>query len=213
MATRRGPDNTVRVAIAGTRIGVAWANVFWVQLTTSSSISQSDLNTWLTAFANAYKTAFAPRTGPATQFHLATGTCFTPGLSVLQATSAMTGTGSEAGTEITDNAAAKVISWLSTVYWRGGKPRTYITGPMVGDFATSIAYTAGEVTNMTTAANSFRTAVNALTQGTITGTTLGFVSFQTGNAPRITPLFFSVTGATMHPRVGTQRRRLGRWIS
>jgi len=213
VATRRGPDNSVRVAISGTRIGVAWANVFWVQLTTSSSISQSDLNTWLTAFANAYKTNFAPRTGPATQFHLATATCFLPGLAVLQATSAMTGTGSEAGTEITDNAACKVVSWLSTVYWRGGKPRMYLTGPMVGDFASSIAFTSTEVTALTTAANAFRTAVNALTQGTITSTVLGFVSFQSGKVPRTPPLFFSVTGATVHPRVGTQRRRLGRWVS
>lgn len=213
MAARRGPDNSVRVAITGNRVGVNWANVFWVQLSTSGSISQADLDAWTVSFANQYKTSFAPRQDNAVAYVLATSTLFTPGGGVLQSTSAMTGAGTEAGTGVQDNAICKVISWLTTVYWRGGKPRTYSPGAVTTDLATSIALTTTERTNMQTAASGFRTAINALTQGTITGTVLGFVSFTTGNAPRPTPLFFAFTGVRVHPRIGTQRRRLGKWIA
>jgi hypothetical protein len=81
-----------------------------------------------------------------------------------------------------------------------------------GDTVTAKTLTAGEVTALTTAGTSFRTAINAITQGTITSTVLGFVSFFTGNAPRSPALFFAFSGAKVHPRLGSQRRRLGKWL-
>ena len=211
MASRRGPDNSVRVAIQGVRNTVPWANVFWCQLSTSGSISQADLDLWLTAFANQYKTSFAPRSDTGVTYSLAVATLFTPGGGVLQSSSAMTGAGTEAGTAITDNAYSKVISWLSTVYWRGGKPRTYIPGGTASDLTGARLLTSTEQTALVTAGNGFRTAINALTQGTITATVLGFVSFTSGSVARVPPLFFAVTGSKSHPRIGTQRRRLGKW--
>jgi len=62
-----------------------------------------------------------------------------------------------------------------------------------------------------TAATGFRTAINALTQGTITSTVLGMVSFTTGGVARTPAVFYAFTGATVHQRLGTQRRRLGKW--
>jgi len=125
MASRRGPDNSARVAISGTSNSRNWANVFHVQFTTSSSISQADLDTWLTAFCNQYKTSFAGQLSPSAGFVNGKATLYTPGGGVLQSVSAMTGAGS-GGTIVQDNSASAVISWLSTVYWRGGKPRTYL---------------------------------------------------------------------------------------
>lgn len=213
MASRRGPDNSVRVAISGTIQGNNWANVFHCQLTTSSSISQSDLDAWTTSFQAAYKTNLGARQTSAAVYSLAKTVLYTPGGGELSSSVAMTGTGTEAGGGLNDNAAAKVISWLSGVYWRGGKPRTYLTGVATTDMTSGAALTATEITALTSAAAAFRTAVNALTQGTITGTTLGFVSFRTGNTDRTPPLFFAVSGARVHPRIGTQRRRLGRWLN
>jgi hypothetical protein len=211
LASRRGPDNTARIAIQGVRGVPPWANIFWVQLATSSSISQSDLDSWLTTFANQYKTSFAPRQDSATTYQLATATLFIPGGGVLQSTKAMSGTGTGGGAGIAENACSKVISWLSTVYWRGGKPRTYLGVPQTTEISGSTSLSAAEITALTTAAQGFRTAVNAIVQGTITSTVLGFVSFQTGNAPRVPPVFFAIAGAKVHPRLGTQRRRLGAW--
>jgi len=213
MASRRGPDNSVKVAITGTQAGVNWNNIFHCQLTTSSSIAQADLDTWTTSFQAQYKTSFAPHSHSGIVYTLAKTVLYTPGGGELISSITMTGNGTEAGTQISDASAAKVVSWLSTVYWRGGKPRTYIPGPVTADTANNVSLAGAEITSLQTAAGGFRTAINALTAGTITGTQLGFVSFFTGNALRPTPLFFAITGAKVHGRIGSQRRRLGRWIN
>jgi len=212
MASRRGPDNSVRIAIQGTLNGQNWANVFYSQLTTSSSIAQADLDTWTTNFAAAFKTNFAARQNGNVNYSLAKAICYTPGNSELVSLASMTGTGSASGA-LGDNSACEVISWLSSVYWRGGKPRTYLAGVGGTVVSNGNQLTSGEITALKSAAAAFRTAVNALTAGTITGTTLGFVSFTSGNTPRPTPLFFAITGATVHPRLGSQRRRLGKWVN
>jgi len=211
MATRRGPDNSVRVAISGTIDGTNWANVFRAQLTTSSSIAQADLDTWTTAFQNAYKTRFAPLMFGVAQFALAKTVLYSPGGGILNSVVTMTGTGTAAGSVIQDDSACKVVSWSSTVYWRGGKPRTYLTAVPVADIQNNRELTSSAVTALTTAGAGFRTDVNALTSGTITGTSLGFVSFRSANADRVPAVFFPITGARVHKRLGTQRRRLGRW--
>lgn len=212
MASRRGPDNSCRVSISGTMNSQPWANVFYVQLATSSSITQADLDTWTTAFANAYKTAFQARQLAAVSYQLARAVLFTPGGGELISLSTMTGAGSNAGSAVADNACCVVGSWLSSVYWRGGKPRTYLPGVPSGDVVNATTLAAGSITNWTTACTGFRTSVNGLTAGTITGTTHGFVSFRSGNVERTPPVFFPSTGARVHARLGTQRRRLGRWL-
>jgi hypothetical protein len=203
----------VRVAIAGTYAGPSWANVFHFQLTTSSSIVQSDLDAWLVLVANQFKTSFAPRQHSSISYGTGQATLYTPGGGVLQSQTTMSGAGTSGGTLVQDAATAKIISWLTTVYWRGGKPRTYLTGLSTGDIqgGTSNRLTTTEQTNLQTAGNGFRTACNAFTSGTITGTQLGFVSFSTGNTPRSPAVFFPITGAKAHLRLGTQRRRLGKW--
>jgi hypothetical protein len=215
MASRRGPDNSVRIAITGTMTGRTWANVFFSQLATSSTITQADLDTYVTAFQAAYKARFAAVQSGSVAYSNAKGTLFAPGGGVLHSLIAMTGTGSEAGTDPESTAMAKVVSWLSTVYWRGGKPRTYLIGPRIADIdaTTESTFTGAARTAVVTAANNFRTDVNALTAGTINGSVLGFVSFRSGNVERVTPLFFPVSGSLCHPRIGTQRRRYGKWAA
>lgn len=212
MASRRGPDNSVRVSIQGNNGSVNWANVFWCQLTTSGSISQADLDTWTANFAGAYNTNFVGMMPGDSAMVSAHAVLFTPGGGVLesQVAAAHTGTG---GTAIGDDAACRVVSWLSTVYWRGGKPRTYLPGLTTNDTTDGKTLVGATITALKSGAAAFRTAVNALTNGGITGTSLGFVSFRSGNAERATPLFFAFTGSTVHPRIGTQRRRLGRWTA
>lgn len=213
MPSRRGPDNSVRVAITGTVRGQNFANILHAQLTTSSSIAQADLDAWTLSFFNAWKTAFQAQMSTDVAVSSAKTICYTPGGSELisVAGTGYAGTGVAVGAP---GAASKVVSWVTTVYWRGGKPRTYVPSISTGDLtAGTDQLAAGTVTAMKTAASGFRTAANALTSGTITSTVLGFVSFFSGNAPRVAPLFFPFTGSTVHPRVGIQRRRDGRWIT
>jgi hypothetical protein len=213
MASRRGPDNSVRLAISGTIRGQNFANIFHCQLTTSSTIAQADLDTWNLAVFNAYKTRFQALLGTDVTVSFAKAVLYAPGGGELVSTqgTAYAGTGTPA---TSPGGVSKVLSWVSSVYWRGGKPRTYLPGLITADL-TSGADTipAGQVTTIKTAATNYRTDVNALTAGTITGTSLGFVSFRSHNAERGTPLFFAFNGVTVHPRVGMQRRRDGRWIN
>jgi hypothetical protein len=213
MATSRGPDNSARIAISGTTNTQNWANVFHCQLTTSGSIAQADLDTWTAAFGAQYKTSFAGQESGAVNYVLAKTTLYTPGGGQLTSSAALTGAGTSGGTNVSDLSAALCISWLSTVYWRGGKPRTYLPGLSTAQVANNYQIAGASITSAKTAATGFRTAVNALTATSITGTTLGFVSFRSGNAPRGTPIFFAFTGATVHGRVASQRRRLGRWTN
>ena len=213
MASRRGPDNSVRIAISGSQNSQNWANVFHCQLTTSSSIAQADLDTWTSSFQAQYKTSFAPLCANTATYVLAKTVLYAPGGGELISSVAMSGNGTNAGAAVQDLSASKVISWLSTVYWRGGKPRTYLPATPSPDISNGNVISATPLAAITTAAIGFRTAINALTAGTITGTQLGFVSFFTGNTTRPTPLFFAYTGGKAHPRLGTQRRRLGKWTN
>lgn len=212
MASRRGPDNSVRVAVSGLINGTPWANIFWVQLSTSSTISQSDLDAWVASFLAAYATNFMASAPTGTSATAAKATLFLPGGSVLESTTTSTTNGS-GGAAVEYDGACRVVSWLSTVYWRGGKPRTYLPGLAGAHTDDGQTINAAGKTAVEGEATAFRTAVNALTQGTITGTVLGFVSFRTANAERIPPVFFTITGRAVHSRIGTQRRRLGPWIT
>jgi hypothetical protein len=211
VASRRGPDNSIRFALQGTTGVSVWANVFWVQTTVSGTPPQADLDAILLAFSNAYKTRFAPLMSNDAAFKQAACTFFDPGGGIVQSALALTGNGTNGSSADSDAAASKVISWRSNVYWRGGKPRTYLAGSVAGDFSDPQTVTAGVRTTMVTNAAAFRTDVNALTHGAITTVTLGFVSFRSGNADRVPPAFFPISGAVAHQRFGTQRRRLGPW--
>ena len=212
MASRRGPDNSVRVALSGLGQGNPWAVVMHAQLATSSAIIQADLDFWLDAFADAFFARFTARVGSGVTLTQAQATLYTPGGGQLSSSEARADTFT-GGTAVLDTAASEVVSWLSTVYWRGGKPRTYLPVAPSANITSGHSLSAGEITALQTAGTNFIADINALTHGTITGTVFGFISFRSLNAERIPPLFFPITGARAHSRLGTQRRRLGRWVA
>lgn len=211
MATRRGPDNSVRFSIAGLYDTVPWANVLWAQLTTSGTPAQADLDAWLTTISNAYKTRFAPIIQSGVSFTQAQAQLFLPGGLALPSIIAMTGAGTGTNTANDPTELCTVVSWTTGVYWRGGKPRSYIPGNLVASRADKHKISSANCVSYASIANSFRTDCNAATSGAITGTSLGFVSFRSHGADRSPPLFFAYTGAKVHPKLGTQRRRLGKW--
>lgn len=212
MPTLRGPDNSVRVAVSGTINGLAWAQVFHAQLTITGTVTQANLDAWTTAFAAAWTARLGSLIPIGTAQTLCKTTLYLPGGLAMLSSAPMTGTGS--GAALNDNSAAPVISWTSLAYWRGGKPRTYQPGIAASNMnSDGHTVTSGYKTALTTAATSFRTDVNALTAGAITGTVFGFVSFYTGGVLRTPAVFFPFTGASVHARLGSQRRRLGKWLA
>lgn len=212
MASRRGTDNSVRVAISGTLPSGTWANVFWAQLTTSGTPSQTDLDSWTTAFQSAYKTQLGQFSQTTVPYVQATAGLFLPASGFLASLITMTGAGTGLAGASVPNSSSLILSWLTGVYWRGGKPRTYLPLPPASMIEFSHDVPAATRTTLVTQGNAFRTAVNALTAGAITGTQLGLMSFSSGGAPRAVPVFYAFTGVKAHGRLGTQRRRLGKWI-
>ena len=213
MASRRGPDNSVRLAINGVCKGQNFANIFHAQLTTGSAIVQADLDTWTLGVFNAYKARFQARLTTECAVNFAKAVCYTPGNTELVSTQGVAYAGTAAASAM-PGGASKVISWTSNVYWRGGKPRTYIPGLSTADWlANTDQLAVAERAAMLAAGTAYRTDVNALVSGTIATTTFGFVSFFSGNVLRVPALFFPISACVIHPRAGSQRRREGRWIN
>lgn len=215
MPSRIGPAGTVRVAIKGQENGQNVVNVVWAKITPSGTVTQADLNTWLAAYALAFKTRFAPSITSSYSFQNAQCVYFVDGtaLNTMTAEVTMTGAGSRGGTN--ENALAVVVSWVTSAYWRGGKPRTYLPATYADvDGTAKNNWNGTYLGTLLTAAGNFISDVNALTAGsTITATQFGFPSFFSGNSPRTPPVWFAITAAKLHPRVGSQRRRLGRWVT
>lgn len=213
MAKRRGPDGSVRVAVSGSINGETWANVFWAVLGGGNSATQAGLDAWTTSFYNAYVTNLAPIIPTGVTIVDAASTLFQNVTQALHSVHAGTGTGGLGEAPILDNAACKVISWNSQVYWRGGKPRSYVPG--VGSAETTDGKTLinTAVLNAQNAGTAMHTAINALSAPTITQTTHGFCSFMSGGVALEPGVFYPILGAAVHKRIGTQRSRLGPWVA
>ncbi len=211
--TRRGPDNSARVSITGTVNGKPWANIFHVLFTTSGTIAQADLDSWLTTFAANYKTFVQPQHSTVVAYVNAQAVLYVPGNLELISNAAMTGTGSGTANAAEPDSNCLVVSWVSNVYWRGGKPRTYLAAPDTTKITTGTTWTTAFLTTVKTAAIAFITATNAQSVGSITSTKFGFVSFFSNHVARTPPLFYNITSAVCHPRLATQRRRLGKWTN
>jgi hypothetical protein len=109
---------------------------------------------------------------------------------------------------------ATCVSWPIARRYRGGHPRTYVPGPRSTDLVDSSHWKPAYLAALQSAAATFRTLVNAFTGDGVTTLQLGAVSYVLNNAPRVAPLFFPfVTDPSVHSRVDTQRRRLGRELT
>jgi hypothetical protein len=205
------PSDVVRVAVSGDLQGMPWANVFWCH--TDAVI---DTDAGAKDFADAFRAAVN-----AANFYQAMHTDLhvTQFRAVIQldADTAVTGinvvaiNGANAGTSLMANECL-VLSWLSPAYWRGGKPRTYVPGIRTANVDTNHSLLDSSKTALITTARGLRTQINAITTPAVDQTRLGFVSFQSGGEWRADPLFFEYSDVTIHDRIGTQRRRLGRWL-
>lgn len=107
--------------------------------------------------------------------------------------------------------AAVVLSWITNAYWRGGKFRTYLPGVIAANVsggASGARLTSTAATNYANAGAGLANDVQLLTLGT-SSLLLGGVSYYHHYAFRPTPLFFAFNGCATHPRVDSQRRRMG----
>jgi hypothetical protein len=120
--------------------------------------------------------------------------------------------GSSAGAGAAPFEAANValcVTWKIARHYRGGRPRTYICGIVVGNRANANTWTAGTVTNWTTYFTAFKSTVAAMSIPTRT-MALVCVHYRVNKTDQDPPLVDPITGVTVDDRVDSQRRRLGR---
>lgn len=198
--------------MAGDIGGMPFANVFHVGTDEPGISTGAGVLDMITAFKNAVSSSnlitLLSNTLHVTQFQ---GVVQLTDDTAVEATLSASLAGTGSGATVTANDAL-VISWLSNAYWRGGKPRTYLPGLLTASVDTNHSLLDSSKAAFLANAVAFRTAVNAITTPAVDATQLGFVSYATGKAWRSTPLFFPYTGVTIHDRIGSQRRRLGRWL-
>lgn len=204
------PTNTARIAVNGTFDTTRWTNVFWCQFETSAPALEGDVHAFTDDFLSAIERLY---------LH-----CHTL-LSVIDAHCTFRNSdgvfiestnGAEFNGTLTgdpaDAQAAAVVSWIGRWHYRGGKPRTYVPGLANEVVVGTNKLDSGYIDTLTVDANHAFSNVNAIVEGVITDTDLGTVTFSSAGAWREVPFFRTYTSAVVHPRLGTQRGRLGPYI-
>lgn len=202
----------VRVQLSGAYYTSTWANVFHVHYA-GSAPTATTLTTFVNSFVTTYVTNLGSLIASAVTITLAKATDLTSDTGIfVEVPQATAGTHTPAAA-LTSNVAL-VVSWAINKRYRGGHPRTYLTGQDGALTSNSRTWTAAFQTTAQTQGNAFLTAVNAMTAGSFGPYTLGSVNYWVYGAhpPQLrgSGVFYPFQSATVHPRVDTQRRRLGK---
>lgn len=198
----------LRVRLIGSYFSRPWNNILHVKYE-GNTPTTPDLESYCSAFANAWQANIGPLCS--TQVMLTTV--------VAQDLTSSTAANGEASVSINGGLvgatlsiqAAMVISWVINVRYRGGHPRTYTPAGLQTDVVQGNVWSPTFLLSARPSAAGFFNAINAITVAGGTSFLVG-LSYKTNKAFRPAPIAFPVTGALVHPRVDTQRRRLGKEI-
>lgn len=203
------PVQAVRVAVEGTYANTKWAHVMHVGYAGAPPTS-GNLATFLAAWDTAWAARFLPQQNSLVVHNFTTAVDLSSSLGASWATTP-SNAGGLGGTPLPSQVALGV-SWVIQRRYRGGHPRTYFPGVEEGWLATGTInfVSAAKQTAWGAAAASFRADVSAA--GGLTTPILGSVSYFSANARRVTPIFDPFITEEVHPRLDTQRRRLGKEV-
>jgi len=202
------PVHACRFAIDGQYVGTPWTNVFYLNLLDDGTQTSADLKSVSDATVAAFFARFKPQVPTNWTLTDCKATWITGTGTALEYQGSYADAGTGTGTAEPAN-CCYVINWSINQYYRGGHPRTYLTGVLNSNFTNPNQITTAGQAALATAAVNFMNDVNALTATHITSVALGTVSFARGNAWRVPPVFYAYKGASCRQFLGTQRRRIG----
>ena len=206
------PPDIVRVSIDGDIAGQPFTNVYHCQ-TDNDITSSAGVDDFIDAFLSALSgSSLIGGLSNVTHVTGIQGVVQLDEDSAVEAQSSASITGGN-GSPYLPASMCAVLSWLSSAYWRGGKPRTYLGGLSSSSADTNHSLLDSFKTSLQSLAEDFLDGVNAITTPAVDQTKMGFVSYATGKVWRTTPVFFEYSGVRIHDRLGSQRRRLGPWLS
>jgi hypothetical protein len=188
--------------------GYKAANIFHILAATPSAVTKTAMDALLAQLITKWHTRFGAMINGnlADTSHQLVALDGSGLESVLFPSSGITGSSSGLAANV-----AAVLSWQTSAYWRGGKFRTYMPGVLAANAVGSPAQslTTAAATAYSSAGAGLATDVATLTLGS-SAVHLGGVSYYSHYAFRPTPLFFTYNGCTVHTRLDSQRRRLGK---
>lgn len=207
MPPRPPTPDTLKMEVNWQHLGETnWTNIFYV-LASGNPASPTIITEMAAAFYTVCHTRLAPNTIDTLTSVLCIDNTGASDTAVVYTESTEGGLG---GTPYPVSVAA-CLSWQIASRYRGGKPRTYISGltSAVSTTPGSNVLSTSTQTAMSTAGTDMLADVAALSTGSL-GWTLGTISYRTGGAERPEPPFVAYTGCIVHPRLDSQRRRLGK---
>jgi len=203
------PENAIRLAVSGVNDEAEWANIFHLSSDVSEAPTIPQMNTLCNDFGTLYLDNLHGLASTASHLLLVKGVWFGPGETEVVGIAAFDNEGSDTN-ESQPGQVAICISWPISAYYRGGHPRSYMAGVCADRLASMKSITSAAATAYADAGAAFRVAVNEMADTPFTAVTLGCYSFASHNEWRSVPIFRPFIGATVHTRLDTQRRRLGK---
>ena len=193
--------------INGNISGRAFVNIFHVQFNTDF-LSAAQCTDIAGKFLTLYKTQFANYMASGVQV----SNCIVTdlgGATGAQGSSSAGFSGTHSGFQLPNNVAL-AASWHIGRRYRGGHPRTYFPGQTQSDLQDTMHWSANTLSNWTLAAQGFVTGVVGLGSTVPYPLNLVCVHYVMHKVPQTPPLVDVITSATVHPRIDSQRRRLGK---
>lgn len=205
----------VRVAMAGVNQTHPWANIFHLKYV-GASPTDIQLNSLCSSIGTIWAGTFGTRTQSSTSLTSVTAIDLTTNSSPGGIDNTVRAGTAVSGTNLPVNCAL-CVTWKTSARWRGGHPRTYLTGFSTTDTQSGNQWTTAFKNSMLTQATAFRTQLNGLTTA---GNTWGFVVLRRhqtltdgSHVPLNPPLPISISSEVVDSRIDSQRRRLGPDVS
>lgn len=205
MSLPRPPAGIVRVAVNGHHDTSNWTNVFWCLTTNYDSALGADVSDLAHKFRDAFLARLLPWTSNSNHLTSVQAVLYQTSGELMGSWSDDDTGGASGSYQV--GAVSVVLSWGTTAFWRGGKPRTYLSGIPDSAIATATTYSSAYIASVQTAAALFLGDVDAITTTNLDTVTLGFLSRVSGGAPRTPGVFFPYNTVFTRSNPGSIRRR------
>jgi len=200
----------VRIQYKGLTQGHPWVNTVFLN-SQGPGYLVGDLNALALAAGNAWGSALAACASAATTCNLVEALDISKPDGLLGSSNAQH-TGLIVATNPLPVSAAICFSEKVALRWRGGHPRFYLPAPTISEIQNGSTFTSAFVLTANTAADNYLTAMNAISIGGSAHHMVA-VRYYSQKAVLASPKVLPIMDITVHTRLDSQRRRLGREVA
>lgn len=209
------PAGTIRISLLHTSNGKQWQTNVWAKQAASASPTVTQLNDFADSVGDLWEAQIVPAFTTHTSFFETLCEWHDGSGNIIVGVDQNPTSGTDSGGDL-PLSICMVLSWRIAAAYRGGKPRSYLSGMSESKLASNPnSWSSGEIAAFSAGAAAVLAGVNALSLAS-QAVSLGELSYyedaaERGSTPppvlRSTPLFRAFTGVIAKPLVGHQRRR------